>query len=239
MSAELSLMQLVGLDDSQLVMLPCGNRLHAEAAEAFALLQADALQAGFELTIASAYRSFGRQLLIWNGKACGERLVHDDAGCPVPMAALPFRDRLYAILRFSAIPGTSRHHWGSDLDAFDAAAVPLEYQLQLSPQEVAAGGVFDPLHSWLDERITRGLSRGFFRPYGRDRGGVAPERWHLSYAPLALRCESRIDRELLRNAWDSACPGEALLLRDEIELELATILERFIDVEKGWCASDS
>jgi len=239
MSTELSASQLAGLDDSHLVMLPCGHRLQSEAAAAFKLLQADAAQAGFELTIASGYRAFERQLAIWNGKACGERPVHDDAGCPVPMAALPPRDRLYAILRFSAIPGTSRHHWGSDMDVFDAAAVPLDYQLQLSPQEVASGGVFDPLHNWLDERMALGLSRGFYRPYARDRGGVAPERWHLSYAPLALPCESRIDPALLRQCWDGACPGEALLLRDVIELELATILERFVEVERGWCTLNS
>lgn len=236
MPGELTAQQLVGLDDSHLVMLPCGHRLQAEAAQAFALLQADAAQAGFELTVASAYRPFERQLMIWNGKACGERPVHDDAGCPVPMSALPPRERLYAILRFSAIPGTSRHHWGSDLDVFDAAAVPLDYQVQLSPGEVAGGGVFDPLHCWLDERIAQGQSRGFYRPYGRDRGGVAPERWHLSYAPLALSCESRIDQALLCSAWDDACAGEGLLLREIIELELATILERFVEVEPGWSA---
>ncbi len=26
---------------------------------------------------------------------------------------------------------------------------------------------------------------GFYRPYAVDRGGVHPEPWHLSYAPLA------------------------------------------------------
>jgi hypothetical protein len=26
---------------------------------------------------------------------------------------------------------------------------------------------------------------GFFRPYTDDRGGVQPEPWHLSYAPVA------------------------------------------------------
>ena len=43
--------------------------------------------------------------------------------------------------------------------------------------EVARGGVFDSLHSWLDARMAAGESHGFYRPYARDRGGVAPERW--------------------------------------------------------------
>lgn len=239
MSTELTVEQLSGLDDSHLVMLPCGHRLQAEAAVAFAALQRDAADAGFELSIASGFRSFERQLAIWNGKACGDRPVHDDAGAPVPMAALSTHDRLYAILRFSAIPGTSRHHWGSDLDVFDTAAVPLDYQLQLSPAEVTAGGVFDPLHCWLDQQIERGHSRGFYRPYARDRGGVAPERWHLSYAPLSLPCASRVSEEVLRYCWDEACSGDGLLLREEIEQELPTILERYVAVERGWCPDDS
>ena len=150
---ELTVTQLTGRDDTHLVMLPCGHRLLADAAEAFTLLQGDAAEAGFELAIASSFRSFERQLAIWNGKAGGERPVHDDAGRPVPMDTLSPRDQLYAILRYSAIPGTSRHHWGSDLDIFDNAAVPVDYQVQLSPAEVAGGGVFDPLHCLLVERM--------------------------------------------------------------------------------------
>ena len=35
---------------------------------------------------------------------------------------------------------------------------------------------------------------GFFRPYTTDRGGVAPEPWHLSYAPVAARAQARVRR---------------------------------------------
>jgi hypothetical protein len=235
---ELSVAQLTGRDDSHLVMLPCGHRLQADAAKAFTLLQRDAAEAGFELAIASSFRSFERQLAIWNGKAGGERPVHDDAGHPVPMATLSPRDQMYAILRYSAIPGTSRHHWGTDLDVFDSAAVPVDYQVQLSPAEVAGGGVFDPLHCWLDERMENGLSRGFYRPYGRDRGGVAPERWHLSFAPASLACASRLGAQILQRCWNEACLDRELLLRDEIERDLAPILERYVMVERGWCPAD-
>ena len=38
-------------------------------------------------------------------------------------------------MRWSAIPGSSRHHWGTDLDVYDAAAVTPDYQVQLTPQE--------------------------------------------------------------------------------------------------------
>ena len=36
--------------------------------------------------------------------------------------------------------------------------------------------------AWLDAHAEES---GFFRPYDRDRGGVQPEPWHLSYAPIA------------------------------------------------------
>jgi LAS superfamily LD-carboxypeptidase LdcB len=232
---ELTVRQLTGRDDSHLVTLPCGHRLRDEVAQAIAALQADARRAGFELTIASSFRSFARQLTIWNGKASGTRPVHDDRGRAVEMAALSPVEQLYAILRYSAIPGTSRHHWGTDLDIYDAAAVAPDYPLQLSPQEVAAGGVFDPLHCWLDELIATGKSRGFYRPYARDRGGVAPERWHLSYAPLSAGCSEQLTGELLQSCWDCEDATAALLLRDEIEAELPHIMERYLSVAGDGC----
>ena len=235
MTHELTVRQLTGRDDSHLVTLPCGHRLRDEVAQAIAALQADARRAGFELTIASSFRSFARQLTIWNGKASGARPVHDDGGRAVEMAALSPVEQLYAILRYSAIPGTSRHHWGTDLDIYDTAVVTPDYPLQLSPQEVAAGGVFDPLHCWLDELIAAGKSRGFYRPYARDRGGVAPERWHLSYAPLSAGCSEQLTGELLQSCWDCGEVTAALLLRDEIEAELPHIMQRYLSVAGDGC----
>ena len=144
MSRELDASQLTGRVETHLASMPGGHRLQAAAAQAFIALQEDARAAGFELAIASSFRSYSRQLAIWNGKASGQRRVHDDAGRDVDVTALAPGDRLRAILRYSAIPGTSRHHWGTDLDVYDAAVVPAGYQLELSPQEVAPGGLFDP-----------------------------------------------------------------------------------------------
>ena len=224
--------QLTGRDPGALVELHEGQQLLPEVAQAFQALQADAAGAGFDLAIASSYRSYQRQLLIFNGKAGGQRPVHDDLGQPVPMQDLAPREQLLAILRFSALPGTSRHHWGTDLDVFDRAAVPGDYQLQLSPQEVAPGGVFDALHCWLDERMARNDSHGFFRPYARDRGGVAPERWHLSYAPIAADCGDELSPALLQECWDA---DDELLLRGEVDSALEEILTRFVRVRGDWC----
>ena len=232
----LNLQQLTGLDDSHLAPVPGGHQLQGEVWLAFRALQADAREAGFELAIASSFRSFSRQLAIWNGKASGARPVHDDQGRPVAMAELSPAEQLHAILRYSAIPGTSRHHWGTDLDVYDAAAITDGYQLQLSPQEVAVGGLFDPLHCWLDERMAAGESRGFYRPYARDLGGVAPERWHLSYAALSAGCAAQLTVDLLESCWRCAQAGdEGLLLRREIEAGLPQIMQRYVAVSGDWC----
>lgn len=231
----LSIRQLTGQEESHLQQLPDGHQLQAEAARAFAALQADALAAGFELAAASSFRSFGRQLTIWNGKVRGERPVHDDAGQEVNLATLSPGEQVHAILRYSAIPGTSRHHWGTDLDVYDAAVMPAGYRLQLSPQEVAVGGLFDPLHCWLDQRMAAGESHGFYRPYAVDRGGVAPERWHLSYAPLALACASQLSAQALLSCWDCETGQQRLLLREEIEAQLPQIMARYLAVNADWC----
>lgn len=225
--------QVTGRDDTHLVELRDGHRLQPAAAAAFRHLQREAAAAGFQLAIASSYRSYERQRLIWNGKATGERPVHDDDGRAVAIMALPAAERIHAILRFSALPGTSRHHWGTDLDVYDAAAVPADYAPQLSPQEVAPGGPFDPLHCWLDARMAAANSHGFYRPYGLDRGGVAPERWHLSYAPLALTCAGRLSEDLLRRCWDR--DPVPLLLREELDSRLPELLARYVEVPLDWC----
>ena len=41
---------------------------------------------------------------------------------------------------------------------------------------------------------------GFYRPYDRDRGGVQPEPWHLSFAPLAQPALEALTLEVLREA---------------------------------------
>ena len=226
---------LTGRDESALVAMGDVHRLQAETAAAYEALRSDAAAAGFELAIASSHRSFERQCLIWNGKARGERTVHDDSGSLIAIAQMTPHQQLHAILRFSALPGTSRHHWGTDIDVYDAAALPEGYALQLSPAEVAPGGMFDALHCWLDQRMAADKSRGFYRPYAADTGGVAPERWHLSYAPLAKLCEPGPGRAALRAAWDSCAGGEPLALRDVVEEELEAILDRYVRVAPGWC----
>lgn len=234
----LDLRQLTGADESHLVELEGRHRLQREAATAFGRLQRDAREAGFELAIASSFRSFQRQLSIWNGKASGERPVHDDRGEEVKLSELTAPERLHAILRYSALPGASRHHWGTDLDVYDAGALGEGESVRLVPSEVIPGGVFDALHNWLDARMSAGASHGFYRPYAADRGGVAPERWHLSFAPLALECSRRLNPEVLLACWSRELSGDTMALREEVERALPEILQRYVAVPAGWCPED-
>ncbi len=96
-----------------------GVRVHREALEPFRRLQREARTAGFDLRILSGFRSFEEQLAIWNGKATGKRAVLDSAAVPLDITRLSERELVFAMLRWSALPGASRHHWGTDLDVYD------------------------------------------------------------------------------------------------------------------------
>ena len=54
-----------------------------------------------------------------------------------------------AILHWSALPGASRHHWGTEIDVIDRAALLHGQLAQLVPDEYAADGVFAKLGLWL------------------------------------------------------------------------------------------
>jgi LAS superfamily LD-carboxypeptidase LdcB len=134
-------------------------------------------------------------LAIWNAKFRGERPMQDRAGQPLDPLQLPASARVGAILWWSALPGASRHHWGTDLDVRDDAAMPPGFRFQVIPAEYAPGGPFERLTTWLDVHMHQ---FGFFRPYSTDRGGVQPEPWHLSYAPLAARAQAALTFDGLR-----------------------------------------
>ena len=84
--------------------------LHHGAVAAFGRLQEMALTQGFDMVIASSFRSFDRPLLIWNEKAGGLRPLYDSSGHPLAYDQLSPWELAQAILRWSALPGASRHH---------------------------------------------------------------------------------------------------------------------------------
>lgn len=188
--------------------------LHAHVVAPFLALRRAAAANGFDLTPVSSFRDFSRQLTIWNGKFSGERPLLDTLGSRLDGAALGEAERIDTILLWSALPGASRHHWGTDVDVVDRAAMPPDYRVQLTTQEFAPGGPFAALAAWLEAHAAR---FGFFRPYRGARSSVAPEPWHFSFAPSAENARRKLTPAVLRNAL-SAAPllgKEAVLPRIE------------------------
>lgn len=201
-----------------------GAGVHKDVLDPFLQLQGEARDEGFDLRIFSGFRDFDRQLGIWNRKATGKRAVLDSNAVALDIELLSERELAFAILRWSALPGASRHHWGTDLDVIDEAARPDGYEVELIPEEVNSGGMFGPLHDWLDERMTADSEFGFFRPYEWDQNGVAPERWHLSYAPVAAKNEQLLTIEVVRSTIQHA----DIELKEAVLEHLDEIFERFV-----------
>jgi LAS superfamily LD-carboxypeptidase LdcB len=228
--------QLLGYSDNHVVPLPEHNavKVHVEALKAIQQLIDDARRAGFQMRVASGFRSFERQLLIWNGKCTGNRPVLDHDGNAMDLQAISSIEKVYAILRWSALPGASRHHWGTDIDIYDAAVMPNDYQLQLHPDEYSGNGLFAPMMKWLAEYLTLENSPCFDRPYlDAGEGGVAPELWHLSYQPIAGRYEQQSSLALLGDFLSSLLPlgGESdTMIEEQATLldHLPTIYQRYI-----------
>lgn len=175
--------------------------VHYEAAAALLAMRDAAAKDGIELRPCSSFRDFDRQLAIWNSKWSGERPLYDRRGQPLERKQLSDFETIDAILCWSALPGGSRHHWGSDLDLIDAAAIEPGYKVELLPAEYAADGIFADLSRWLDEHMH---TFGFFRPYRSDRGGVSPEPWHVSYAPVSLPALESLSLSMLRHVLETS-----------------------------------
>jgi hypothetical protein len=203
-------------------------KLHRDCWPAVYELAAAAREAGFELRIASGFRSFDRQLSIWNGKLDGSRELLDDDGVTLDYRQLSVAEQVAAVLRFSALPGASRHHWGSDFDVYDAASLTDDYRLQLAPHEYREGGVMAAFGAWLESQLAASLdgplARLFDRPYSVDRGGVAIEPWHLSHRALAAELEPHCSEQLLADRLGHC----AITHADYLAAELPALWRRYL-----------
>lgn len=218
---------LAGLDDSSIDYQSCEVPVHSDLVPHIELLRNRAHDAGFELALASGFRDFTRQLEIWNDKAEGRRPILDDAGQAVNPGALTEEQLLFAILRWSALPGASRHHWGTDIDVYDAGPCRQGYQLQLTHAETQGAGIFAGFHTWLSSELDKS---GFFRPYQRWQGGVAPEPWHLSYAPVAAGYQKSLCQEQL----EQLLKASDIALKEVILARLDEVFQRFVWVDWEW-----
>ena len=150
-------------------------RLHKETYAAFEHMHAAAKADGIDLVMVSATRNFDRQRSIWEAKWTGKRLV--DGGENLAKTTPDPKARALRILRWSSMPGTSRHHWGTDIDLNDLENAYFESGKGLK------------VYEWLPAHAAE---YGFCQPYSPKGEGGRPhgyneEKWHWSYLPLALQ----------------------------------------------------
>lgn len=172
MSQEYSIDELIGKAPRDLVGDTYLTTMHRDAARALNLMQVAAKKEGINIKVVSAFRSFQRQKEIFESKF--NRFTAEGES---PDQAVN------RIIEYSTIPGTSRHHWGTDLDLIDGG-VPAPDSV-LEAEHFYGNGVFCPLRQWLEAHAAE---YGFYEVYTNhpDRKGFAHEPWHYSYAPVSI-----------------------------------------------------
>ena len=223
-----SISALFGLSEDHLVDLDDGIMVHEAIVEPFRALRDRAANEGIDLAVASGFRSYHRQKIIFDEKWQGNRSVLSDDDRLLDRSEFEDSEWLDRILRFSALPGTSRHHWGTDIDVFDRAALNADQHPALLPSEYHATGVFARLGEWLQEQMARDNAEGFFRPYDVDTGGVSVEPWHLSFRPTAERFAEQMSAKVLRELWIAnpvLQPAAYHLLNEKLD----QLFDRYVD----------
>lgn len=166
-----TLEELMGKADLQL--FGEGINLQEEAHDAFLDMKRQAYQDGIDIKIVSSYRSYERQRAIFERKY----IQYTDEDGLDPLEAID------KIIEYSTIPGTSRHHWGTDVDLIDASK-PAEGDV-LVADKFEAGGPFEDFKKWMDAHSEE---YGFYLVYTDNprRRGFKYEPWHYSYAPISI-----------------------------------------------------
>ncbi|EMA4782146.1 M15 family metallopeptidase [Providencia huashanensis] len=220
----LTIEMLTGRSTDHLVTLGGSHRLQFNATKAFLAMQQTATKAGFKLQSASAFRDFSRQQLIWNEKFTGLRPVLDTHSQPLDISQLSEGELCEAILHWSALPGASRHHWGTEIDVYDPLRIPTGQTLQLEPWEYEAGGYLAELNDWLTENMS---TFDFYRPFTAIDTGVAYEPWHISYWPLAHEAEQLLTPEVIKQVLQQ----EEIYGKNWLINNLNYVFERYIRLD--------
>jgi LAS superfamily LD-carboxypeptidase LdcB len=147
--------------------------LRKDAYVAFQKMHEAAQKEGVDLRIISATRPFAHQKRIWEAKWNGSRKID---GQDISKMIKDPTKRALKILEYSSMPGTSRHHWGTDID------------LNALTNDYFEKGKGLKEYEWLLKNASR---FGFCQPYsekGADRpNGYNEEKWHWSYLPFAKK----------------------------------------------------
>lgn len=141
---------------------------------AYKKMEKAAKKDGINLKIVSAYRGYERQKFIWNKKY--KKFTEENLLKPM--------QAINEIIRFSTIPGTSRHHWGTEIDIIDENYSEEINVLMSSKFEKE--GIFFKIKNWLNLNSEK---FGFYITYDNNpkRKGFEHEPWHYSYAPISKK----------------------------------------------------
>ena len=160
-------------------------RLLPEVATAFEKMRTDAKKAGFDICVISSYRNYAYQNGIWEKKFKANKTK-----------GLSDIKNIEKIIEYSTIPGTSRHHWGTDLDIIDMTkGIPLD---PLHEKHFNEGGQMRNFKLWLDENASK---YGFYLVYTNDskRKGFKYEPWHFTYKPISEKMLAEYQKLDLKN----------------------------------------
>ena len=143
-----------------------------EAYLKFKQMQNDAKKEGVEIQIVSGYRSYQKQKDIWNNKY-NKNFENEIFGIK----------NINRIIQYSTLPGTSRHHWGTDIDIIDKRFIPKGDLL--IEKNYSENGIYSQLFSWMKKNSKK---YGFYLVYDNSpkRKGFKFEPWHYSYKPLSV-----------------------------------------------------
>jgi LAS superfamily LD-carboxypeptidase LdcB len=182
----ISMEQVLGLDTSHLEPSPI--LLEKETYKFFSKMQSAALKDDIHLQIVSGYRSFSQQKQIWEKKYNQLLKTHSSS------------EAISEIITYSSIPGTSRHHWGTDIDIIDQS-VQLPKGDILLEKHYHGTGVFSNLKLWMERY---GSDFGFVLVYTDDttRTGFLYEPWHYSFSLTSKDFLSLQMKESFQKSWE-------------------------------------
>lgn len=145
--------------------------LRKEVYEAFLKMYEAASRDSIYLSIVSATRTFDYQKEIWENKWIGLSSVE---GKKLNLYIKDPVERAKKILEYSAPPGFSRHHWGTDLDLNSTEPEYFE-----TPEGMK-------IYQWLQTNANKFGFCQTYTSFSEERPrGFNEEKWHWSYTPVS------------------------------------------------------
>lgn len=178
-----------------------GMYLRKDTYNAFLDMYAHAKKDGVNLQIRSATRNFYAQKSIWEAKWSGTRTI--EGGENLSVTTPDPKERALKILRYSSMPGSSRHHWGTDID------------LNNLENDWFNEGEGLTMYNWLKKHAHE---YGFCQVYSAGRPyGYFEERWHWSYTPVSAKLTAYAKAHLKNEMIDGFLGSESAPMIDIVK----------------------